>query len=571
MTSVLETREMDTDVLVVGAGAAGVMAAIKAKAEGAKVIVVNKGPFPSGNSSIALAGYSVALGDADPRDNPDVHFEDVIRAGNGLNNRRVVRAWVKEIVGLTREMDEWGIDLIKENNKFSQRAWNGNTYPRMVHHHTTTGQAVMRCLRNRSKKIGLESLDHTIIGGLMTGEEGIVGGWGIQYQTGQFLLIKARAVVLATGGMGQLFPTTDNIKTITGEGDVLAFRAGAELMDIEMIHFLPTLVFPIKMKARQVIARPLVEMINSGARLYNGLGERFMKKDSETGEREKVEKQITQAIGLEICEGRATVHGGVYLDASDVPLELRKRIFSKMWGNLERAGVDLRYRPVELAPNPHDVMGGVRIDETAKTSVQGLFAAGEAAGGSHGAARVGGSALSDALAFGAIAGRNAARFAREFKTRGSLKRDLYTGPQQEVEVLLSRKGGIPPFELRRSIQAIAHRYLNAVRNEEGLRNALQELEGLEKEALPRLSACDADENQRLVLLKESIEVSGQLELAKLIATAARCRKESRGGPFGGHYRSDYPSQDDKNWRKNVVLKSENGRISCRAVPPVMEE
>lgn len=571
MTGALETREIDTDVLVVGGGAAGVMAAIKAKIEGAKVLVVNKGPFPSGNSSIALGGYSVALGDADPRDNPDVHFEDVIRAGNGLNNRRVVRAWVKEIVGLTREMDAWGIDLIKENNTFAQRAWNGNTYPRMVHHNMTTGQAVMRCLRNRAKKDGLVSLDHTIIGGLLTGEEGIVGGWGIQYQNGQFLLISAKAVVLATGGMGHLFPTTDNIRTITGEGYALAFRAGAELMDMEMIHFLTTLVSPVKLKPRHVIIRSLLDMINSGGRLYNGLGERFMKKHSETGEREKGDKQISQAIGLEICEGRTTAHGGVYLDVSDVPPELRKKIFSNIWSKLERAGVDLRYQPVGLAPNPHDIMGGVRIDETGQTSVRGLFAAGEAAGGSHGAARVGGSALSDALAFGAIAGRNAARFAQDVKAKGPFNPDFIAAPQREVEALLSRKGGIPPVELRRSVQAIAHRYLNTVRNEEGLNRALRELEGLESETLPRLSACETDPNLRLVLLRESIEVSGQLELAKLIATAARFRKESRGGPFGGHYRSDFPSQDDRNWLKNIVLKKENGTISCRTAPPVMEE
>jgi fumarate reductase (CoM/CoB) subunit A len=428
----------------------------------------------------------------------------------------------------------------------------------------------MRCLRNKAKTLGLEVLDHTIVGGLLTEGEGIVGAWGIQYQTGELLLIRAEAVVLATGGMGHLFPITDNINTITGEGYALAFRAGAELTDLEMIHFLPTLVSPVKMKARHVIARPLVDMINSGARLYNGLGERFMKKNSDTGEKEKAEKQVTQAIGLEVCEGRATAHGGVYLDASDVPPELRKKIFSGIWSELERAGVDLRYQPVELAPNPHDIMGGIRIDETAKTNVPGLFAAGEAAGGSHGAARVGGSALSDALAFGAIAGRNSARFAREVNMKGPLPPDLAAAPRREVETLLSRKEGVRPLELRKSVQAIAHRYLNTVRNEEGLKYALQELEALEKEMLPRLSARDADPNQSLVLLKESIEVRGQLELAKLIAAAARFRQESRGGPFGGHYRSDFPSQDDRNWLKNVVLKNENGTISCRAVSPIME-
>ena len=221
MSETLEISKISTDVLVVGSGAAGAMAAIKAMAEGAEVLVVTKGPFPSGNSSIALAGYAVALGHADPRDNPQVHFEDSIKAGNGLSNQKLVRTWVTKIVELTREMDSWGIDLIKDGDKFAQRPWEGHTYPRMVHHHLATGKAVMKCLGKKSREIGVKVLEHTIVGGLLKKDGMVVGAWGIQYQTGQLLFIEATAVILTTGGMGHLFPITDNVKTITGEGYTL--------------------------------------------------------------------------------------------------------------------------------------------------------------------------------------------------------------------------------------------------------------------------------------------------------------------------------------------------------------
>jgi fumarate reductase (CoM/CoB) subunit A len=575
MRTMLETKEINTDVLIVGGGGAGAVAAIKAMAEGVDVLVVTKGPFPSGNTSIALAGYVVALGHADPRDNPDVHFEDVIKTGNGLNNRKVVRAWVREIVELTREMDRWGIDLVRDGGKLAQKfsASGGHTYPRHVHHYTTTGQAVMRCLRQKCKEVGVKALDHTTVGGLLTGNKGVVGAWGIQPLRGQLLLINAKAVVLTTGGMGNLFPITDNIKTITGEGFSMAFEAGAELMDMEMIHFLPTFCYPIRMKAGHVVVRSIVASISKGGvRLYNGLGERFMKRHyPETGEMGRTEKEITRSIGLEICEGRATPHGGVCLDVSDVPLEAQKRIFSPVWNKLEGAGVDLGYGPIEVTLNPHDILGGVRIDETAATNVQGLFAAGEAAGGAHGATRLGGSALSDALAFGAIAGRSAVHHVRWSGKGEGLRKQELEEVKRGLEGLLSRKEGLKPSELKERIQCIAHRYLNVVRNEWGLKKALQELEQVETEMLPGMSAYETDFWKSLIKLQEVIEVEGQLELAKLIATAALCRKESRGGLFGGHARSDYPSQDDKNWMKNVVLKSEGGRISCFTTPPIMEE
>jgi fumarate reductase (CoM/CoB) subunit A len=377
-----ETKVINTDVLVIGGGGAGAMAAIKALAEGDEVLVVTKGPFPSGNTSIALWGCSVSLGHADPRDNPQVHFDDTVTGGNGLNHRKMVRAWVTEIVELTKEMDRWGIDLIREGDKFSQSPWPGHTYPRMVHHHNNTGRAVTQCLGKKSKEIGVPVIEHTIVGGLLKKDDAVAGAWGIQYQTGQLLFIQAKAVILATGGMGHLFPRTDNVRTVTGEGYTLAFRAGAELTEMEMCRFILSICYPEKMTLAAGFRAPvdfhlISHLLNREARLYNGLEERvYGKKHPDTEERGRGNEQLIRDIGFEICEGRGRVHGGVYLDVSDVPPEMQKKDFAVLWDTAARIGVDLSYQPIEVAPHPHDFIGGVRIDETTRTGVPGLFAAG---------------------------------------------------------------------------------------------------------------------------------------------------------------------------------------------------
>jgi fumarate reductase (CoM/CoB) subunit A len=564
----LEKLDIHTDVLVVGSGAAGVMAAIKAMSEGAEVVVVTKGPFPSGNSSIAGGALAVALGNADPRDNPQVHFMDVVKNGQGLSNQKVVRAWVNEIVEVIGEMDSWGVDLVRKDGKFEQKPLPGHTYPRVVHCNRTTGKAVMECLGKKSREMGIQVLDHTIIGGLLRNGKTAVGAWGLQCQTGQWLVIKAKSVVLATGGMGHLFPVTDNVRMITGEGYTLAFRAGAELIQMEFCHFLPTPCHPEKMGTGLRIG----SLISHGARMYNNRGERLMEKyHPDTGGRQNDTELITRAIGLEICEGRGGPHGGVYLDVSDVPAETIKSDFAPLWDGAARAGINLRYQPIELATYPHDLLGGIKIDETGSTGVPGLFAAGEADGVAHGASRLSGSALSEALAFGAISGRNAALYAQKTKQRAFDNGEL-VAIERSLKAMLSREKGIKSSDLKKSIHKIAFDYLNAGRNEARLTTALKELERIEKQELPQISAWADDRGKMLALLQEAIEVDGQLELAKMIAMAALYRKESRGGHFGGHYRSDYPAQDDKNWLKNIILKRKaDGTITLRTEYPVGEK
>lgn len=569
----LETKEFDTDVLIVGGGGAGAVAAIRALSEGSRVLVATKGPFPSGNTSLAMGGYSAALGYADPRDNPDVHFEDIMKTGKGLNNPNVVRARTKEIVKVTKELDEWGIDFARENGKLAQKpapAW--HTYSRIVHQGFNTGKVITKCLREKTREMDIKNLEYTVIGGLLKDGKKIAGAWGFNFRTGEFILIKAKAVIIATGGMGHLFPNTDNVDQITGEGYALAFNAGAELVDMEMAHFNIAPCFPEGIRASIPVSGIIRDFINEGnAKLYNNQEERFMKKDyPDTAEKGRTGMELARAVGREICEGRGSTHDGVYLDLSDITEDMKNGIFSKAWKRFSSRGIDLNTQRLEIAPYPHDFLGGIKIDGKGRTNIDGLFAAGEAAGGSHGADRPGGAALSDALAFGSIAGKNAADYSADFNKEPSP--DM--GPAEEnrlaLESILSRKEGKTPEEIQKQLQLIAHRYINIERNDKGLRKAIEELEQIKREELPRMSVSGTDTSEHSKNMLKSIELKGQLVLTRLIAEAALCRQESRGGDFGGHYRSDYPLQDDKNWLKNIVLKDKDGEVSCSVVSTVEE-
>lgn len=559
-----EILDINTDVLVVGGGGGGALAAIKAAMEGAKVVVVTKGPFPSGNTSILEGSIAAAIGDADPRDNPQVHLEDVIRAGEGLPNRKVAGAWTNEIVPLIKELDSWGAGFVKSGDKLYQGTAVGYTYPRLVRS-DATGASLTKCLKNASERIGVQPLEHIIVGGLLTADKHIAGAWGIQYITGQLTFIQAKAVVLATGGLGYLFPLSAGVKGITGEGYVLAFRAGAELIDMEMADFHLIPCYPEGMKGRSHRAGRLIDL---GARLYNGLGERFMKKIyPETGEEGLSQAVIARCIATEISEGRGAAHGGILLDASDVTSELlQKANLASVWDRIRRDGVDPSYQPIELALTVISFLGGARIDDTGSTNIPGLFACGEVAGGLHGAARSGGSAISAVLAFGSIAGKNAASYASRLMRQSLWDEQQVQEVKNWLEVIKSTKPGIKPSEIKRKVQSIASSYLNVVRDEEGLAKALFELGRIEQDMLPQLSVWQADEKTQAFSLREAIEANAQVELAKIIATAAMCRKESR----GGHYRRDYPHQDDGKWLKNIILKRENNEISYRTSGVIRE-
>ena len=582
MATTIKKKEISIDILVIGGGAAGAMAGIKAKMAGANVLLVTKGRYPSGNTSIAAWGFAAALGNSDPRDNPQLHFEDGVAAGQGLNNRKLLRTWTTGIIDIVKEMDSWGHFPVERdsNNKLVQiggpqstdillrQLGSSHRYPRLITMGNQTGKAVDECLGHKSKEVGLPVLEFVTVGGILKKGGVVTGVWGIQNQTGELLFIKAKAVIWATGGVGHLYSMTDNVRIVTGEGYALAFRAGVELTGMEFTNFTLGVCYPEQIRGIRGATMGLLG--DGGARLYNGVGERFLKAHLKPDEPIAGIK-LTQAVGHQIAVGKATPHGGVYLDCSDVTPE-QKESHSSLWQAAKRAGVDLDYQPIELAPSIHDQTGGIKIDETASTGIPGLYAAGEAAGGTWGAARFDGGAVSDCLVFGAIAAHNAITYAKGLKEAPFFNEQEVTDVQKRIESLLSeKKDAIEPTELKKKLQAVTCKYLNAGRNEEGLKKALQLVAQLELESLPRLSARADDEKQRALRLGEAIEVDGQLELARVIATASLVRQDSRGGWQGGHYRSDFPFKDDENWMKTITLKRErNGNISTYTEPPVME-
>jgi fumarate reductase (CoM/CoB) subunit A len=562
---------IDVDVLVVGSGSAGIMAAIRAKQADADVLLVTKGPLPSGNSCKALSGYAAAFGHSDPRDNPDVHFADVVRNGVGLSNQKLVRKWVDEICGLTLEMTGWGLDLIRDDGKFSQIPWEGHTYPRMVHHHRVTGKYLMKALSARSGQLGVRIMPHTIIGGFFRKDGAVNGAWAANCQTGELHLIRAKTVIVCTGGVGALYPFGDNVGAVTGEGYAFAFDAGAELLGMEFGHFLATPVFPEKMQAKLSFVGFVNGMINeSRGRLYNGVGERFMYRYyPETGEKGRKAEELVRCIGAEMIAGRAGAHGGVYFDASDVPDDFRERErYRRFFELAERAGMNLRRDPLEIVPYPHDLVGGIKIDEDGRTNVRGLYAAGEAAGGSHGASRFGGSALSDCLVFGSAGGRNAAAEARAQARHSELDAD-------QLEAVRARLAGWQhgrgrrPREVLHDLSRMAFRHLNMVRSGDGLNAVLLQVAEMKKAELPSM-AVDAGEGMP-ARLREAIEADGQARLCELMARAALERQESRGGYFGGHYRVEFPERDDENWLKNIVLSNRGGKVALHHEEPVRLE
>src|ERR1022692_1188008 len=318
--------EIKTDVLVVGSGSAGVMAAIKAHIAGADTLVVTKGAWPSGNSLKALAGYAAAFGHADPRDNPNIHFADVIRNGIGLCNQRLVRKWVDSICGLTEEMRGWGLDLVRNGSKYHQIPWEGHTYPRMVNHGRATGKYLMKCLTERAEMLGIKAIAHTAVGGLLKADGQMSGAWAINYRTGELCLFHCKSVIMCTGGFGAMYPIGDNVGQVTGEGYSLAFDSGAKMIGMEFGHYLATPIYPKKMQVRFVFVRFLNGLLNdANARLYNGLGERFMFRYApDRGEKRHSSEELNRRIAQEMIEGRGGAHGGIYFDLSDVPDEFRR-------------------------------------------------------------------------------------------------------------------------------------------------------------------------------------------------------------------------------------------------------
>ena len=545
MTSTYETHEHD--VLIIGAGGAGLRAAIEALAQGVRVGVVCKSLLGKAHTVMAEGGIAAAMANVDQADDWRTHFRDTMRGGKFLNNWRMAQLHAQEAPERVRELEQWGALFDRtENGEILQRAFGGHTFKRLCHVGDRTGLEMIRTLQDRGVHQGIDVYMECTITRLLKDGARIAGAFGYWREQGRFVVFKAKSIIICTGGIGKAWKITSNSWEYTGDGLALAYDAGADLMDMEFVQFHPTgMVWPPGVQG--ILVTEAVR--GEGGVLRNKDGERFMERYDPKKLELSTRDVVARSIYTEVREGRGTEHGGAFLDISHKPAEYVKRKLPSMYHQfLELADVDITKGPMEVGPTCHYMMGGIRVDaETAQSSVPGLFAAGEAAAGLHGANRLGGNSLSDLLVFGRRAGLAAAEHAKGSETP-TIDSSQIEHAGRQLLAPFERLDGDSPYAIHEDLQDVMQRLVGIFRNEEDLGRALSEIDKLkERTAQARV------EGSRLFNpgwhLARDLEC--MLTIAEAVTRSALARRESR----GAHSRIDFPSLDDA-WGKkhNVVVK-----------------
>ena len=596
----IEHEPIQYDVLVIGAGGAGLRAAIEARATGASVGLVCKSLLGKAHTVMAEGGVAAALSNVDDRDNWEVHFADTMRGGQYLNNCRMAELHAKEAPARVRELEAWGAVFDRSpDGRILQRNFGGHAYPRLAHVGDRTGLEMIRTLQDYAVHQEIEVHMECAVIELLTDGERVVGAFAFDRDRGTFKVFRTKAVVLATGGIGKAYRITSNSWEYTGDGHALAYRAGAALIDMEFVQFHPTgMVWPPSVAGILVTEGVRGE----GGVLRNSLGERFMFGDippayrNQTADNEEEGWRYTQGdkdarrppelltrdhvarcIVREVKEGRGSPHGGVFLDIAWIKEKLPsaaehiKRKLPSMYHQFkELADIDITEEPMEVGPTTHYVMGGVRVDaDSQMTDVPGLFAAGECAAGLHGANRLGGNSLSDLLVFGKRAGEYAARFAQE-NSGGEISRDhtarVARAALEAFDRGVDAGGAENPFEIQQDLQKMMQDQVGIVRNEDDMQAAVEGIGRLRERAERVAVSGNREYNPGW---HTALDLRNLLTYSEAIARAALARKESR----GAHTRLDYPDKDEKFGKLSVVIrKNSDGdlEVSSEPIPEIPE-
>ena len=572
------------DVLVIGAGGAGLRAAIEASAQGARTALVCKSLLGKAHTVMAEGGMAAAMGNVWKEDNWQVHFRDTMRGGKMLNNWRMAQLHAQESPDRVLELEEWGalFDRTKAG-LISQRDFGGHRYARLAHIGDRTGLELIRTLQQHAVHKGLEVHMECNIQLLVKDGNRVSGAVGYFRPTGQLVVFKTKAVVLATGGIGKSWKFTSNSWECTGDGIRLALDAGAELIDMECHQFHPTgMVWPPSV--RGILVTEGVR--GDGGTLTNSEGKRFMFNyipeffKAETADNEKEadawyedkknrrtpdllpRDEVARAINSEVKAGRGTPHGGVYLDiASRRPADyIRKRLPSMYHQFKELADVDITKEPMEVGPTCHYMNGGIRVDaDSTATCVPGLFAAGEVAGGLHGANRLGGNSLSDLVVFGRRAGLYAAQYVKSLSGKLTVDAGQVEAGVQGILRPFQGKGNENPYAVHADLQECMQSLVGIIRTEGELKKALEEI-GVFKQRLGRVTVEGGRAFNPAWHL--TLDLLAMLAVSEATTLAALERKESR----GGHTRDDYPKPDPKWGKVNVVVRRKNGETSVSPEP-----
>lgn len=552
-----------TDVLIIGGGAAGTMAAFECAEAGVGVIQVTKGRATSGTTTVARGGFAAAMGDDD---SPELHLQDILKHGGELIDPELARVWVTDIVDVVHDLEAWGAEFVRRaDGKLDLKEFPSHSRNRACHHYDTTGNMVTKVLSKKLRgdaRIAKHSI--TAIVDLIKRDGRVVGAWGVDYQNGALVVYHAQQIILATGGGSGLFYVNDNPPQVTGDGYVLGFRAGVPLLGIEMIDFQAMCCSPKELFG---FAPHPTGFINAGAVFRNREGEEFLKRYFPDTAEQSTRSEVILAMAKEIHAGRASSTGGIFMDATKVPMEVIQKQIPHVYKTCLHRHIDITKTPLEVAPGSHTWLGGLQVDVDGRTPVEGLFAAGETAGGIHGGNRIGGSALSASLVYGRRAGRRAAALVKEKRVELGNGDDAI--PQSErdwLAGLLERDKGPLQSDVRMSCRMLAHNKLASIRDERTLKEALAEYERIERDDVPSMRLDEkarSSDKVRGEELESALSVRNLALLGRILATAALHRKESR----GAHFRLDYPDTDDAHWRVVTRLQpGANGGVEFRTDP-----
>lgn len=548
------------DVLVIGAGGAGLRAAIEASARGASVGLVCKSLLGKAHTVMAEGGVAAALANVDPKDDWKTHFHDTMHGGKLLNNWRMAQLHAQEAPDRVKELEHWGalFDRTKQG-KINQRAFGGHTWKRLAHVGDRTGLEMIRTLQDKGIHSGMDVYMECTITHLLKDGERIAGAFGYWRESGRFVLFQAKAIILATGGIGKAFKVTSNSWEYTGDGHSLAYDAGADLIDMEFVQFHPTgMVWPPSVKG--ILVTEAVR--GEGGILTNREGERFMEKYDPERMELSTRDIVARSIYTEVLEGRGSPHGGAFLDISHRGGDYVKKKLPSMYHQFkEFAEIDITKEPMEVFPTTHYVMGGVRVDaETAGSTVPGLFAAGEVAGGMHGANRLGGNSLSDLLVFGRRAGMGATEYANEISdnTLNINETEVDEAVKEMLEPFENPEGE-NPYTIHQALQEAMGEYVGVFRTHEKITEGVEELEILKERAVTLKIEGSRMYNPGWHLCKD---LRSMLIVSEAIARCALQREESR----GAHSRVDFPDYDEKWGKANSVISKDNGNMKISTSP-----
>lgn len=544
-------RFLETDVLVIGAGGAGLRASIEARNMGVDVLVVSKGDFPSGCTTARAMG--VMLAHFNKEDSTKCHFEDTLREGSYLNNSRLVRLLVDHAVERTRDIDHYGTEFDKKDGKYNLFPLTGSSVDRGVMAGNRYRGGFFEGLVKEVERLGIEIVDSVMIIDLIKNRNAVVGAVGLEFKKENILIISAKAVILTTGGAGNLYSLTTNPPGITGDGYALAYRTSARLSDMEFVQGRVCMIYPEAMRGTPPPADGCVTL---GGRFYNGLYERYMRKYNPEKMELVTRAEMAKCAQKEITEGRHSPHGGVFGDLSGVPGDQLSK-FKSFLESCAAENFDPSWQPYEWAPGTHYFIGGIVINEQCETDIKGLYAAGEVESGIMGANRLTGNALTETQVFGAIAGRYAAKWA-SFASRIPILPDRVNSLKTRLENILKRDSGSDYLEVRDEITKIMSLYVGVLRNEDGLRKAITLLDKIRKEKIENLCIVG---DRSYKTLTELLEVENFITIGPIIAAAAMMRTETR----GTHNREDYPELDET-WTKNIVIQLRNNRMTMETKP-----